>query len=150
MTPSISTALLAAGWTPGRRIDISPLVAEMQSWGFKVIPEAGSILEEFGRLKIEPLHSDQDAYYAEVIFFDPLQTAELDRLLDCERRLATQLSPIGALRSDATLMVASGGGIFVEWGGILKKAGNSLWDAFENTLVCAQRQMEVIEEIADN
>jgi hypothetical protein len=91
--------LMAAGWFPGRRIDVSgwsrALDHPEQPDGFRMTHLARAALEEFGGLKIR--QSARGIDYARSSFdLDPmLLSGEEDRFDDWSRALGSRLYPLG-------------------------------------------------------
>lgn len=58
LEPSTVAALLAVGWHPGRRVDVSAAVQALEAQGYTKSPVIVDFLESFGGLKIGPARED--------------------------------------------------------------------------------------------
>ena len=133
------------GWTP-ERVTTRAWVSELVKAGIAVLPEAESILQNFGGLAIHPVRTTFDVVPGEMIHFDPitLVLSEVERIRGWEQRLAQRLTPLGVKRpSDEIVLLGEDGRVIGEWGNILVVYGSSFEDALESTLVLARRNPEM-------
>ncbi|MBI1344687.1 hypothetical protein GC163_00210 [bacterium] len=139
----VQAVLRRQGWSPERRLDISEWMTELVASGFHILPEARSILENFGGLRIIPEKTPRDAYAAETIWFDPVTDvlSEVDRIKGWEDTLQMGLTPLGVRYPSLSIMlIAENGQVICEWGSIFAASGVSFEDAMENSLVFARRK----------
>lgn len=144
--PSIEleTILRTAGWNESRQFDASPWINKLRSRGYTVVRPADDILHEFGALRLIPRGSKDGPNVHRVVVFDPFQDGEMDRVKDWEQRLGFPLTPIGFYDNRSTLYVSTDGAVYMMWDSYLWKAGDSLFDALENTLLFDNRTMDEI------
>jgi hypothetical protein len=148
---TVLSVLEASGWTPNRNVPIAQWVAQLESEGFTMLPNAVKLLEGFGGLEIVPRKAASDAYAAEVLRFDPTLAAsgEFDRIDYWEKRLDTHLSPIAETGGGAILLLAEDGRVVSCWDGLLWLDGTSFEDALENTLILAKRKPVELGRMSD-
>ncbi|WP_040816003.1 SUKH-3 domain-containing protein [Nocardia concava] len=105
--PLTSQTLTAAGWTPGRRIDITGWTNRLESEGFQVSRPAAAILKSFGGLTIQPPNLTTALWPADSLFFDPLDVANgmYDRYADFESALGRRMTPLAVNASGTTFLL---------------------------------------------
>jgi SUKH-3 immunity protein of toxin-antitoxin system len=136
----LERVLRDAGWYPGRKVSVAEWVADLTSYGFIVVPEAKTILEEFGGLKVCPIKTVTDAYASEPVIIDSCSDADSEELMEWGQKLQTTLTPIGEYGGQAAVLVAEDRSIYLSWSHILWKCGSSFVDALENEFVFARRK----------
>jgi hypothetical protein len=143
LSEEVKAALQPQGWSPDRKVSTIDWVARLVGAGCSVLPQAESILQNFGGLEITPVRTPNDAYSPEVLRFDPLTDvlSEIARIEFWQERLALELTPLGVLYpSEAILLLAESGQVLCEWGNLIGECGNTFEDALESTLVFARRK----------
>lgn len=89
--------LRAAGWYPGRRIDVSGWVCELEESGFLMHEAAVEFLSEFGGLRVN-VHGPGISCVKEPFELDPLLClGEDDRFRGWGNTLGKHLAPLGEL-----------------------------------------------------
>ncbi len=147
----VFATLQSCGWTPERRVSTESWVSQLTSEGFTFIPKAIAVLENLGGLEIRPLNMVTDALTAGVLRFDPILAAsgEFDRVDYWQRQLSTKLSPVAETSRGGMLLLAEDGRVYVTSDGALWLCGESLEDAFENTLIVPKRMAIEIGRIEE-
>jgi hypothetical protein len=116
-------ALKRSGWSPDRRVSIQYWIDELTSEGFTIHPEAVTVLQNYGSLRIET--------HVGTLTFDPLfASGEFDMVQYWETRLAKKLSPIGEAEA-AMILLADDGLVFGSRDGELIQIGTSFQDAID-------------------
>jgi hypothetical protein len=148
----LQAVLRQQGWSPERKVPTHHWVAELVGSGFTVLPEAESILQNFGGLKIIPVKTRDGAYATGIIKFDPVTDvlSEVERIEFWQKYLGKRLTPLGVLYpSESILLISDNGQVFCEWGNLIGECGNSFEDALESTLVFARRRPVIHKLDAD-
>jgi len=143
LSQEVQAVLRQQGWSPERKVSTRDWVAQLVGVGYTVLPQAESILQNFGILEITPVRTPNDAFAPQVVRFDPVTEvlSEVERIEFWQERLAQKLTPLGVLYpSEAILLLGENGQVFCEWGNIIGECGNSFEDALESTLVFARRK----------
>jgi len=143
LSQAVQAVLRQQGWSPERKVPTRIWIAQLIGGGYNVLPEAESILENFGGLEITPVKTPDDAYSANVVSFDPVQgiLSEVERIEFWQKLLGQRLTPLGMLYPiESMLLLGENGQVFCEWGNIIGECGSSFEDALESTLVFARRK----------
>src|SRR5581483_3074105 len=95
LSQEVQAVLRQQGWSPERKVSTRDWVAQLVGVGYTVLPQAQSILQNFGGLEITPVRTPNDAFAPEVIRFDPVTEvlSEVERIEFWQERLAQKLTP---------------------------------------------------------
>ena len=93
----VESALIAAGWTPGRTVDVSPWRDQFESAGISMHKAAERFLKEFGGLDVR-ISGSGVTRSKEPFEFDPaLALGDEDMFEMWGRRIGHSLFPLGEL-----------------------------------------------------
>lgn len=127
-TPETERTLRNAGWTPGRKLDISELLDQLEKSGFVVSKAAEEFLSEFSGLTFD-ISGPGITRARERFVLDPLLClGEDDRFTEWGEDLGEILTPIGELDYRFFLGISESGEIYsVEtWLGSFGKGSQAL------------------------
>ena len=143
----VTKVLDGAGWYPTRRVSMKHIVKALTDDGWTMVPEAIRILENFGLLTITPPPiAPGSLMRADELVFNPDDAAlgEYDVIQDWENQLGVRLSPVAEHGGQGLLLVAEDGRVYLSFGDLMLKMGETFEDALENTLIVVRREAERI------
>jgi len=145
-SPEILQPLLAAGWTPERRVGIDHWLRQLLGEGNQVFPAATAFLENFGGIRLSAAPVTNRAFNPGKTVFDPIDAgSEIDRIQDWERDHALRLFPVGsAFNGHFVLLISDDGRFFAGNDESLVLVGNDLEQALR-MLIYAPHHMPVLE-----
>ena len=144
---AVTDTLEWAGWSPTRKVSMTRWVKALIDDGYTMVPEALRILENFGLLTIKPPPKAPGAVFrADELVFRPDDAAlgESDAIGDWEKQLGVRLSPVAEHGGQGLLLVAEDGRVYLCFGALMWKMGETFEDALENTLIVVRREPERI------
>ncbi|MEU6857666.1 SUKH-3 domain-containing protein [Glycomyces sp. NPDC046736] len=106
LSPELRSALVEAGWSAGRKVDLAGLRAEMDSYGYRMSGAAASLLESLHGLRIEGYVGEADP-----LVVDPTEVG-LEGGRDTERlesRFGGHWFPIGTWLYNGDVYIEDGG-----------------------------------------
>jgi hypothetical protein len=126
--PSVVRALVAAGWFPHRRIDITSSVDFLEGAGFQLNGTALRVWEEFGELVIK---SSADRVPASSLRVDPVDACidALDEAVLLSRRLGQNYSPLGMWSVQFRSYIAADGKVIAVGTHTIWELGSSFTEA---------------------
>ena len=81
MHPDVLAAISAAGWFPGRRVDIDRWTVPLRGQGYRSSPRVEEVLSFLGGLVVEPYNSYEPNFdNDEPLNFDPKDKQRVKRL----------------------------------------------------------------------
>jgi len=94
LSQEVQAVLRQQGWSPERKVSTRDWVAQLVGVGYTVLPQAESILQNFGILEITPVRTPNDAFAPQVVRFDPVTEvlSEVERIEFWQERLAQKLT----------------------------------------------------------
>ncbi len=124
-----------SGWYPGRKIDISEMEILVKRNGFPINPFVGSILGEFGGLRVTHPHAVvpgvEDYFHFDVA--RAISGRDMKWLEDYSKIVGEQLTPVGeAFRDYMILCVGGSGCVYAGFDETLVLVGESPEFAIEN------------------
>ncbi|WP_394841797.1 SUKH-3 domain-containing protein [Pendulispora brunnea] len=143
--PKVILVLQHAGWSPDRFVTISKWSDYFVKKGFFLSPDARTILENLGGLKITPPTSPTNLFNPTEFHFDPYYAAssEVDRIKQWEQDYCVKLFPIGEVGRQVILLCGDDGKIYGAGLGCVKLIGVHISEALD-TLVLAERQWSTL------
>ncbi|MFD3456302.1 SUKH-3 domain-containing protein [Streptomyces sp. NPDC058691] len=133
------SALVAAGWFPGRFVDMSATAQQFEQWGATMHPLARSILEQLGGLLVGPFVEEGVNYSVEPFVFDPVKTAEMNIVDELNECFGGPFFPVALMYVNGIYVSASGLTVcslqYENW-----ELGWSFGEALER-LVCAEGEI---------
>lgn len=130
--------LLRAGWSPGRTIDISAWVSELDDQGYKLSDVADEALKTYGGLEAGPVEiAGPNFSNDEPIIIDPILAGSGHRSLAIE--LSSELGgnwyPFGEWLSSASVFIRDDGYVAATGLGWIWEMGESAEEAIEFALM---------------
>jgi hypothetical protein len=136
----VAETLAAAGWFPGRAVDVTPWVQKLEEAGLVAHPAARAFLSQFVGLSVPDRGAGVTVRRA-AFSFDP-QSAEgdEDRFVDASAALGVSLFPIGELEHCWLLGIDESGDVYVvsDW-----IAAYGSWDKALRSLVLGYKAPEI-------
>lgn len=138
LTSHALQCLESAGWTKGRRIDVSATIKELEADGFSVSPAAIDFLEKYGGLRLFYSHPRLPTA-VDNSHLDALRAADgvfPARLQDWESRAGERMTPIGESdREYMTILMGVSGVVYLAMDDLL--------------LILADSGVEAIDALCD-
>ncbi|MBD2818555.1 SUKH-3 domain-containing protein [Streptomyces parvulus] len=114
-------ALVASGWSAGRKVDTGQWVEQLEAEGYRSHPMAEEILAAVGGLSIDPVNRVGPNFGNDEPYnFDPLAagSGQRDLAAEVESILGGDYFPIGEWLSYSSVFVEVGGGwLLLAWVG---------------------------------
>ncbi|MEU3556256.1 SUKH-3 domain-containing protein [Streptomyces fragilis] len=136
----VAKTLAAAGWFPGRSVDVTPWLQELEEAGLVAHPAARAFLSQFAGLSV-PDRGPGVTVFRAAFSFDPKSAlgAE-DQFTDWSAELGVSLFPIGELEHCHPLGIDEDGDVYVvsDWIAIYGS-----WDKALRSLVLGYRAPEI-------
>ncbi|GLX99126.1 hypothetical protein Hesp01_70760 [Herbidospora sp. NBRC 101105] len=136
-------ALVAAGWSPERKVDAGQWVRPLTGEGYRAHPLAEEILAAVGGLSIEPVNMVGPNFTNDEPYnFDPIAAGSGQRSLaaEVEGVLGGNFFPIGEWLSYSSVFVEAGGMVIATGMGWIWKLGSTFEESLE-LAVCANRPL---------
>ncbi len=147
-TPLTDQCLRAAGWFPGRQVDILPASRLLETDGYTIFPVAGAFIAEFNGLRINVLNRRGRKY--ELLELDAIVAAKGESKSKLQVAIpavvGTQLCPVGEAYSGyTTLSIGADGRVFFSYDTFVHLAGATADQALDN--ICEDVDMKCILEL---
>lgn len=128
--PVVREALRDAGWSEGRRVDISGWVEELKGVGYEPHPLALRIWAEFGGLTIRSAPSREPGSRLHV---DPVDACidSFDTSVAISERCGDDFSPLGMWSSQFSAYVSASGKVVAVSVGTIWELGTSFSEALD-------------------
>lgn len=141
-SPGVEHILLTAGWYPGRTVDPSAWINQLEREGLRCSPAAEDVLRTLGGIRVEPPEPTGAAIGTEPFDFRPLEVAsgESDRFPGWEAKAGTPLFPLGAAYSWCILLMAPDGRVFLGVANEILLVGMTIQEALD-VLALGTRQL---------
>ncbi|MFB8420199.1 SUKH-3 domain-containing protein [Streptomyces albidoflavus] len=145
LSPPVREALLAAGWRPGRRVDVSGTIARLTLSGYAIHENFVSFIEEFWGLEIRPvLAAGPNFVNDEPYRISPDRGVRyLDEALLLEDVFGENHNPVGWWLSSSHVFMGASGSVRAYLDGLVWELGETPIEAMEfavrptRPLVCA-------------
>ncbi|WP_170313775.1 SUKH-3 domain-containing protein [Streptomyces filamentosus] len=122
LCPETVTALRLAGWTPERRLDVTPEIRSLETQGYVPSAVATSFLEEFRGLKVGPAREDGPNFInGEPFFVDPVGAGSRhrDESLEIGSVLGGSWFPLGWWLSHSHVFMRQDGAVVAYADGLI-------------------------------
>ncbi len=115
-SPDTEGILRAAGWFPGRRVDVTAWTARLESEGIRCFPAAAAALAALGGLHVKPPPRPRAPVAPTDVLFDPVAAAsgEADRSVDWQRAAGVPLFPLGEAYGFRCLLLGLNEHVYVD------------------------------------
>ncbi|GGR47567.1 hypothetical protein GCM10010497_58680 [Streptomyces cinereoruber] len=143
LSEDLLEALIASGWSAGRKVDTGQWVEPLEGEGYRSHPLAEEVLATVGGLSIEPVNRVGPNFMNDEPYnFDPLAagTGQRDLAIEVESVLDGDYFPIGEWLSYSSVFVEARGRVVAAGMGWIWEIGST----FEESLglaVCANRPL---------
>jgi hypothetical protein len=121
----VTDDLAAAGWYPGRQIDLSHFQEKLRQAGYELFPAATEFMAEFGNLEVGAKRDSDSQYSWDFRLYVP-DEAEIEALDSTGRAIDTRLAHVGRCNpSDLMILISCDAELYTEWSGTLSLVGTS-------------------------
>ncbi|MHA6763932.1 SUKH-3 domain-containing protein [Streptacidiphilus sp. PAMC 29251] len=139
------SALVAAGWSPNRYVDMSLQSEDFARWGVPMHTCARRILEQLYGLKIEPFVLEGENYSVDSLDFNPNAAAEMDVILELNHLFGDDFFPV-ALMYVSGIYVSAAGVTVCSQQDEFWKVGDKFSESLDR-LICAEGEIERFDRL---
>ncbi|MDQ0774880.1 hypothetical protein QF026_003346 [Streptomyces aurantiacus] len=143
LSEDLRRALVASGWSAGRKVDAGQWVKPLEGEGYRSHPVAEEILAAVGGLSIQPVNRVGPNFNNDEPYnFDPFAagSGQRDLATEVEGVLGGNYFPIGEWLSYSSVFVEAGGRVVAAGMGWIWELGSTFADSLE-LAVCANRPL---------
>lgn len=133
--PSIETqdAVVKAGWTPDRKVDVDGWIGELQDQGYSFFDAAADVLTSVGGLIVRPPRIAEALWGSGSIRFDPVLAGDgmYERYAGFERIIGRTIFPIADWGGESAILMLDDGSVVEDITGGLRFLGPNFPEALD-------------------